>query len=113
MVAAMGIFAANPAKAENFATTNVQFLYGGGFHDTYYGYSTPSGDLFTATVEHLSTWNYGDNFLFVDGLFGNHTDYLGKRTGKHAKAYGEWTPRLSLSKLTKRPIQFGPVTDVY
>lgn len=110
---ALGFALTAPARAENFATTNVQFLYGGSFHDTYYGYSTPSGDLFTITLEHFDTWNYGDNFFFVDGLFGNHTDFLGKGTGKHAKGYGEWTPRLSLSKLTKRPLQFGPITDVY
>jgi len=85
--------------SEAFSTTNVQVLYGGNFHDPFFGYNTVNGKLTTVTLEHFSTWRYGDNFLFVDLLSGNFADFSGKPAGTTSRIYAEWHPRLSLYKL--------------
>ena len=50
----------------------------------------------TVTFEHVSGWSKGDLFLFVDGI-----NFDGDRdiTGSETAYYGEFAPRLSLSKL--------------
>lgn len=55
--------AEQPAPSGNFATTELQLLYGDGFLNF-----APSGenDRLTGTVQHFSTWDYGNNFFFVD-----------------------------------------------
>jgi len=84
--------AAAPARAE-FGTTNFQLLQGYSFDDNLLGYDTPTGNMTTVTVNHFSTWAYGDNFAFVDMQRGNFKD------GKGATLYGEWHPRLFLDRL--------------
>lgn len=100
------------ASAQNYASTNIQILYGRGFHDNYYGYSTPSGQLTTLTLEHYSTWAYGDNYAFVDMLFGKLLDFSNTPVGSTVGAYAEWTPRLSLNKLAKKKPR-GLIGDIY
>lgn len=83
-----------PAAAHaEFGTTNFQLLVGNNFNDNLLGYDTPTGNMTTVTVNHFSTWAYGDNFAFVDMQRGNFTD------GKGATLYAEWHPRLFLNKL--------------
>ncbi|WP_436785435.1 outer membrane protein OmpK [Stutzerimonas frequens] len=61
----------------------------------------------TITFEHASGWNWGDMFLFVD-----HKWFNG-HTGKDGRTYyGEFSPRLSLGKLSGTDLSFGPVKDV-
>lgn len=90
--ALVAAFAAAPARAE-FGTTNFQLLQGFSFNDNLLGYDTPTGNMTTVTVNHFSTWKYGDNFAFVDMQRGNFKD------GKGAELYAEWHPRLFLNKL--------------
>ncbi|MGH8073445.1 MAG: outer membrane protein OmpK [Lysobacter sp.] len=63
----------------------------------------------TLTLEHADGWKYGDNFLFVDiTRFNGEAD-----AGSGASAwYGEFAPRLSLGKISGRPVSAGPVKDV-
>jgi nucleoside-specific outer membrane channel protein Tsx len=83
-----------PAAAQaEFGTTNIQVLQGYKFNDNLLGYDTRSGTMTTVTLNHFSTWKYGDNFLFADFYRGNFKD------GKGATIYGEWHPRLFLNKL--------------
>ena len=61
----------------------------------------------TITFEHASGWSWGDMFLFVD-----HKWFNG-HSGKDGRTYyGEFSPRLSLGKLTGTDLSFGPVKDV-
>jgi len=108
----MGIPLGESACAEDFSTTNVQVLYGNSFHDPAFGYNTANGRLTTITLEHFGTWAYGDNYFFTDFLLGDFLDASGKSTGKTTRIYGEWHPRLSLSKLSKHDLSFSIVKDI-
>jgi nucleoside-specific outer membrane channel protein Tsx len=59
---------------------------------------------FVLSYTHASGWNYGDNFLFVDIT----RDY---ESEKHSY-YAEWSPRLSISKLSNTELSFGPISDL-
>jgi len=109
------MLAAMPAAAcsADFSTTNVQILYGGNFHDRYFGYNTVDGRLTTVTLEHFDAWAYGDNFFFVDFISGDFADFQGRPTGKRSRIYGEWHPRLSLSRLSGRDLSYGIVRDIF
>lgn len=56
---------ATPAPRSFFATTEVQFLYGEGFHLGRKGFNGKN-DRATVTVDHFSTWAYGETFFFAD-----------------------------------------------
>jgi nucleoside-specific outer membrane channel protein Tsx len=87
--------AAAPARAEGFSTTNVQLLQGWGFHDNELGYDTQTGAMTTITLNHYSTWAYGDNFAFFDLYRGDF-----KNSGQaQSDLYAEWHPRLFLNQL--------------
>lgn len=100
------------SQAEDYSTTNIQVLYGSNFYDPFFGYNTVDGKLTTITLEHVSTWTYGDNYFFVDILSGNFADFTGKSTGKTTRIYSEWHPRLSLSKISNRDMSFAFVKDI-
>lgn len=111
---ALGALLVAPAARADFATTNVQLLQGWNFHDKILHYDTNSGAMTTVTINHFSTWSYGDNFFFVDLYQGNFNDpdaYYNK-----AKAYGEWHPRLDFTKMFgfKMPgfKTFGPAAEL-
>jgi len=80
------------ARAE-FATTNVQALHGWGFKDSLLGYYTDNEQMTTLTVNHFSTWKYGDNFAFVDMYRGDFN------LASESTVYAEWHPRVFLNKL--------------
>jgi nucleoside-specific outer membrane channel protein Tsx len=84
--------APSAARAE-FATTNVQLLHGWNFHDSLLGYDTENGQMTTITVNHFSTWKYGDNFAFVDMYRG---DFAGV---SESTLYAEWHPRVFVNRL--------------
>lgn len=95
------------ARADGFSTTNIQLLQGWNFDDKKYGYNTSDGAMTTVTLNHYSTWEYGDNFAFVDMYIGDFRDAngapefgaAGGRFGTGAQAYTEWHPRLFLNKV--------------
>jgi nucleoside-specific outer membrane channel protein Tsx len=90
---ALALVAAAPvASAGGFSTTNLQLLQGYGFEDDLETYD--GGVKTTATLNHFSTWEYGDSFFFAD--FHRATDLQQQDiTG----AYLEWHPRLFLNGL--------------
>lgn len=63
----------------------------------------------TLTLEQSTGWNFGDVYWFVDqSWYRNGPDYLG-----HASSwYGEFSPRLSFSKLSGKAPGEGVIRDV-
>jgi hypothetical protein len=83
-----------PAAAHaEFGTTNFQLLQGWNFKDDVN--ATSDEKLTTLTINHYSTFAYGDNFVFVDLQRGQLNGYDTTTAG----LYGEWHPRLFLNKL--------------
>jgi nucleoside-specific outer membrane channel protein Tsx len=101
LLSALAVFAAaSPAAAEDFIlwhTENIQLLRGA-------DYELGDQERTIITVEHAHRSRWGDLFLFADFTIGDD--------GQRA-AYGEITPRLSLSRTTGQDWSFGPVSDVY
>lgn len=87
---------AAPARADllDWHSSNIQVLHGE-------GYELAPNSQTIVTLEHANGWKYGDNFIFVDQSIG-HPDLVA----------AEWSPRLSLGKMTGYDFSFGPVTDV-
>lgn len=86
-----------------FSSTNVQLLQGYDFDDPLY--FTDDGRMTTVTLSHFSTWEYGDNFAFVDfyaGHFRDGFDPSHPDAGEY-KLYSEWHPRLFLNRLLGQP----------
>ncbi|HEY6099246.1 MAG TPA: ion channel protein Tsx [Anaeromyxobacter sp.] len=81
------------AAHAQFATTNVQLLDGWSFHDELLGYDTRDGRMATITLNHFSTWKYGDNFAFFDLYSGKFA------SGIDATLYAEWHPRVFVNRL--------------
>lgn len=96
---AAALAAAAPAAAGGFGTTNVQVLQGYDFDDNLLGYNTSSGNMTTFTLNHYSTWAYGDNFAFVDMQRGKFLDFVDGPTDNRALIYAEYHPRIFLNKL--------------
>lgn len=64
----------------------------------------------TLTFEHASGWSMGDLFVFVDSI---HFNGKGNDNGRDdSTLYGEFSPRLSLGKLSGSDVSVGPVKDV-
>jgi nucleoside-specific outer membrane channel protein Tsx len=92
-LAALALALLPVAARAQFATTNIQVLDGWDFHDPSVGEDTKTGQMSTVTVNHFSTWKYGDNFFFVDMMQGDFKD------GVKSKLYGEIHPRLFLNPI--------------
>jgi nucleoside-specific outer membrane channel protein Tsx len=89
------LLAPNAVRAE-FGTTNFQLLQGWKFkRDANDPNSTRDDKLTTLTINHFSTWAYGDNFFFADLQRGK----LGGASEVTSGVYAEWHPRLFLNKL--------------
>ncbi|MBN2091387.1 hypothetical protein JW964_17375 [candidate division KSB1 bacterium] len=99
--------------AEEFSNTNIQFLYGQGFNDRYYGFNTQNEKMSVMTLEHFGTWALGDNFFFIDFLHGDFVDFNGNLIGQKNIIYGEWLTRLSLPRLINQKWKMGFVQDIY
>ncbi|TLX54085.1 hypothetical protein DN824_21305 [Stutzerimonas nosocomialis] len=100
---AAGLMLAGHAAASPFLwqSNSLTYLYGK-------DYKVDAGSTQqTVTFEHASGWAWGDMFLFVDNIFYNG---ISGRDGH--TYYGEFSPRLSLGKISGNEIKFGPVTDV-
>ncbi|HEX9049597.1 MAG TPA: outer membrane protein OmpK [Anaeromyxobacter sp.] len=81
------------ARAD-FATTNLQVLEGWHFYDPSVGSDMRGGTMNTVTLNHFSTWKYGDTFAFVDMMEGTS-----REDGTKSHLYGEVHPRLFLNRL--------------
>ena len=85
-----------PVPVQAWNAFNVQYLYGS-------NYELEPEQVDILTLEWANGWAYGDNFAFVD-----ITNFVqGDNT-----LYGEWAPRLSLSKITGKDLSTGPIQDV-
>lgn len=96
---ALALVAAAPvAKAGGFSTTNLQLLQGYTFDDKLE--NADDGVKTTLTLNHFSTWEYGDSFFFVDMTRAD----IAKEDA--TAAYLEWHPRLFLNQVlkTKSPV---------
>ncbi len=92
--------AISPAAAQDFIefhTENIQLLRGT-------AYELGDRERTIITLEHANRWRYGDLFVFADLTIGDD----GQRS-----AYGEISPRLSLSRMTGQDWSLGPVSDVF
>ena len=69
------------ADALQWQSNSLTLLYGNDF-------AVAPSDQTTLTFEHVSGWNWGDMFLFMDA-----TDY--RNSSQEYGFYGEFSPRLS------------------
>ncbi len=99
-------------NAQDVSVTDVEFLYGGGFSDWLYDLDAVGGRVTTLTIEHFSTWDYGDNFFFADLMTGSFKD-MGGEVGSHSRIYAEWSSRLSLKALGLFGRGNGLIQDVF
>lgn len=86
--------------AADWSATNVQVLYGTQYADDF-GIDDEKKAIFT--FEHANGWAYGDNFFFMD---------VSNATDKGTSYYAEFSPRLSLGKITGKKMSAGIVKDV-
>ncbi len=94
---------ASPMLWQNNSLT---YLYGKNFAVDSAG--GKEGDIQqTITFEHASGWTWGDMFLFVDNKW-----YNGISGSDGHTYYGEFSPRLSLGKISGADLSFGPIKDV-
>lgn len=84
------------SQAAEWSTTNVQLLHGE-------GYELGDNSMAILTVEHANGWKYGDNFFFLD---------VSNPASEGTSYYAEFSPRLSLGKLSGKNMSFGIVKDV-
>jgi len=95
MTAAWVIGHTQHAAAADWSAANIQLLHGSQFE---------LGDKQRTILsfEYANGWKYGDNFFFMD---------ITKPTDKGTAHYGEFSPRLSLGKITGKDLSFGIVKD--
>ncbi len=84
------------SQAAEWSTTNVQLLHGE-------GYELGDNSMAILTLEHANGWKYGDNFFFLD---------VSNPASKGTGYYAEFSPRLSLGKISGKDMSFGIVKDV-
>lgn len=87
------------AGAQHFSTTNLQFLYGTGFTDNFYGNNTSSETMRTITMEHFTDFGKGDVFFFADYADGNFLNFIGQDSGESHRIYSELMVHVSPLRL--------------
>jgi len=97
----------NIACAEEWSKTNVQFLYGDNFDRLIGEKRVENGDMRTITIEHAGGWAYGKNFFFFDLTSADFEN------GDTQRLYGEWAPKLSISKVSSSDLSFSFINDFY
>jgi hypothetical protein len=95
----LGLLCSAPADAGYFNKTEIQmhmdFGRDKGFYDA--NGEAIKTDIWTATINHVSEWKYGDNFFFID--IEGKDDYR----FEPAQYYGEFATRISMDKIIKGP----------
>lgn len=86
--------------AADWSSANVQLLYSDGFADDF---GIDDRDKAVFTLEYANGWTYGDNFFFLD---------VSNPTASGTAHYGEFSPRLSLARVTGKDVSFPGVKDV-
>lgn len=84
------------AQAADWSSTSFLLMDGS-------GYKLGQKDTQVLTLEHVDGWKYGSNFFFFDVTNPNSAA---------SSTYGEFSPSLSLSKMTGADMSFGFVKDV-
>lgn len=87
------------AKASDFITwhsSNIQLLKG-------WDHKVGQAERTLITVEHAHSWKYGDFFMFIDAT---------RFDDGGTTAFGEFSPRFSLSKITGKELSWGIIKDV-
>jgi nucleoside-specific outer membrane channel protein Tsx len=77
--------------------SNVQLLYGQNVRE-------PNSTLTTITFEHFGKYKAFEHFGFADFFHIPETNTF--------EIYSEWYPKISLSRLTKKEMNVGPLTDI-
>lgn len=94
---------ASPARAEGFATANIQVLNAWNMNDPLTGNNPTKGDQTVVTFNYFGTWDLGDVNFFVD--MNRARGHFQERfpgdpnAGEDARIYGEIAPRIMLGKL--------------
>ncbi len=105
-----------PVMAEDYSATDVQILYGvNAKADAVNGTGTSNEKLTTVRFEHYGTFSLGDNYLSLDLFRGGQVGGQGAGSfGGDSKyqSFFVYMPRLSISKLTEKSLEFGPLKDV-
>ncbi len=97
----MLLLTASPAAALlEWSTTELHFQYG----HIENPFSGTNQDTFILTVQNALGWKYGESFFFADFIEDVEHDGF-----NDTDLYFEWFP--SLSRLTKRDIELGPIKD--
>lgn len=108
--------AAHAVHAEDFSLTDVQVLYTNKARaDAVNGTGTVDEKLTTIRFEHFGTHAYGDNYFSLDLFRGKEVG--GATAGSFGasprmQSFFVYMPRLSISKISGTPMQFGPLQDV-
>ena len=88
------------ALGADFSQTSASLLYGKNFTSS--SDLDKENDIVTLTIEHYSTWEYGDNFFFLDIY---NLEYCNDFNAKPPKVdgtrdfYFEWHPRFSAKNI--------------
>lgn len=104
------------ARAEDFSLTDVQLLHTNRARaDAVNGTGTADEKLTTIRFEHFGTHSLGDNYFSLDYFRGDEVGGAASGSFGAAPRYQSffvYMPRVSLGKLTGKPMQFGPLQDI-
>lgn len=98
------------AQAADWSDTSIGFSRGTSFH-------SPGSDVNVTkdiiSLTHVSGYSLGTNFFNVDMLASDHNEPANNNSKSSAQeVYVVYGHTLSFSKLTKKPMAFGPIRDV-
>ncbi len=91
-----------------FSTSNIQYLYGNFEGATFL--DTQTGAKQTLTAEHYRTWAYGDLYMFAEYAYAKKGLQFSNLKND---LYGEFSPRISLNKLTNTPTSDSIIKEWY
>lgn len=103
------LVAALPASAADWSDTFIGYRYGTQFREPGIDGTVEKNIL---QLSHASGWAYGSNFFNVDMLMSDRHDPANHGNTGAAEVYVVYRGSLSLGKLTRTDLGFGPVRDV-
>ena len=105
LVILLNIYFLSPLFAANWSSTNVQLLSGSQYQDggAAFGNSLDDKEKLIVSFEHVSGWEYGDNFFFID---------ISNPTASGTNYYAEYSPRLSFKHLSGKELEIPFVKDL-